>query len=185
MKITRRLYWNNSSKSFTGWDPELKQSIEINPANIKDAVVVDVLDQIKWFSSVKNLTAYSNETHGFKDEFTVQTVKGDLVWKWLYNKSLKADLFAMWLSVWKWLAILEYGEVNVYYVKGNEYSKLIDALKVINIKTHKISFKELKDGSKGTAKWSSPIWEKGSELSDWDRDMISRLSDETNDDLPM
>jgi hypothetical protein len=47
MKITRRLYWNNSSKSFTGWDPELKQSIEINPANIKDAVVVDVLDQIK------------------------------------------------------------------------------------------------------------------------------------------
>lgn len=183
MQIKRRLYWSNASKSFTGWDSELKQTIEINPATLRDIIVVDVLDQLRWFSSIHNMTAYSKEQHWFKKEFDVNTVKGDFIWRWLYNKETKKDLSSMWISLWKGIAVLEQGEVNIYYVKWNAYMELVNALDSLNIKSSKISFKELRDWSKGTAKWSSPIWEKGEDLSDGDRDNIAKLS-ESDDNLP-
>lgn len=179
MEIKNRFYWKSNEQAFEGWNKELEQKVLIKP---EELLVVDMIHVISWRHDASSSKIYSNEVHDIREEeFNVKSFKWGDLYKGKYSKETKDNFERVGWSFHKGLVAFENGEYNVYYVKGSALYEVSEALKWVDTKKFKVRLKEVKANQKGAIKWFTPVFEKGSEITQAELDAISW---KPNPDLP-
>lgn len=150
--------FKSKKAEFNLWQSDLKASSVFKP---DEFIVLDERSKLTGDGCFSNLVKRTD-----KEEFTVRTYAGDVVYKGLYDR---AESDKHMLTLKKAMIVLDGNTMVEYQFSGNSMFATNDQLKNIDMNNYKVKFAGIKQVDSKKGKQNVPVWEQGSEITKEER----------------